>query len=408
MIASLVAGPSPVIQRMITIGTESLEPRAAFDRVKGSRESKAYIASNGGSEAALLALLQSPRFDGLQFKDQNAINAAIKKAIKDGPRESAEAAAASSAVAAPKSRGALVNHALTRAGNAILVLAGHSRGTEILYELGLVWEWNAQLPALSAFVERVKLLVDAKQRGAPIDWVGLTEKTLQIVSATWPNDPSYYLTGDGRVSLLGESAEEPTGIITSFAGLNSEFDAILAGANHDLAAGEVVFSGSNYRDVNAAGMDKDVDVSFIDAQGYLNLIEAAKDFGALANKVATPKAQSAIYKHLATTSTEIEHTAAGPLSDAQAHRTHIRGVRFWYNVPPEALAQADPETLLTCVSGLLRLGAGLRSGPTIRQTSDLREWQGELAEKVRERRTRLEPPATAAASGNRDSKDGPP
>lgn len=153
------------------------------------------------------------------------------------------------------------------------------------------------------------------------------------------------------------------GIPLSFEGITSELDAILNVRPDELAKGEVVFSGSNYKDAEHEEMTKNVDVSYIDSNGVLNLIENGKDMNTLKNKAVGKHDQKSIYMHLSQKATSLIHTPVAPLTHEQASRNQITRVQWWYAIPPEAL---NPEALTeedrATLYSVAAAGAGLRLG----------------------------------------------
>lgn len=373
-----------VVQRVITL-TEAMEeknsfsPEELYENIKGSREAGKFIerhkdptgADPQKGQKALLGYLKS--IDGSTLASRKVLLSQITKI---------QPAASVSGASGPSKQDFIDSGRKLLGTSAASVLGDFRLGEEVLYKVALATRLPGSDAYINLFASRMAKLEYARKMGLPIDWAGV-KKTFEGLTSAWPSPPKFYLEEEGRVSLFGTGKMPGLGL--TFEGLNSELDAILGVNPRALAPDEVVFSGSNYQDAGGAEIikqkqlskeeiesgiqatirkipvTKNVDVSFIDSDGVLHLIESAKDMNTLENKLSGGQDQSSVYEYLTNQSQEILHTAVGPLTPEQAHRNQITGVKWWYNVPPENLKFGDA-TGQNCIKRLLSFGAGLRSG----------------------------------------------
>ncbi len=239
-------------------------------------------------------------------------------------------------------------------------IAGRQSAALICFKLTLVSKFRRDIAG--EFVRRIVDLGRAKLACLPYDWPGI-KATLDMVTAPLPGVPMDYSPFGGEHFDAFFGISKGGGIPLSFEGITSELDAILNVRPDELAHGEVVFSGSNYKDADYEEMTKNVDVSYIDGNGVLHLIENGKDMNTLKNKAVGKHAQKAIYMHLSKDATSLIHTPVAPLTHEQASRNQITRVQWWYAIPPEALnpkalSKAEKLTLFSVAAA----GAGLRFG----------------------------------------------
>lgn len=340
-------GAAGVVQRVITFTKEAISPtpEEVFDRVKGGKDGLAYIAAHGAD--GLLAYIKLQ--DKKTFASMSAFLRQLKAAAKGGGGDDSK----TGFIAAGRS---MVGHSdLVDA-----MLGGDSRfADEMYYKIALVSKLPDSGGYVGAFVGRLAQLGVAFAKRMPVDWAGV-KSTLGLLLVAWGQQPDYYINGPGQDSLFGNGEQ---GVVLAIKGLNAELDALLSVDPRELAKGEDVFSGSTYTDTSVREMTKDVDVSYIDGDGVLHLIEAAKDMNTLHNKVVGKADQKAIYAYLAHQSREIEHEPVGGLTPEQAERNSVTDVQWWYTVPPETLnLDTSRKPIAEIVRALVAARAGLRSG----------------------------------------------
>lgn len=335
-----------VVQRVINLTKESVSetPEQLFERIKNSRAGKKYT-EKWGLEGLLVWL---KAHDGRTYASSNALQSELTKSLDVDPSGGSD------------TKLAYISKIRELAGPAADIVLGDSRrADELYYKLALARALPGGPEIVQAFLYRLVRLAKAVERKEPVDIPGI-QSTLRLLTSTWAGTPTDYLDGDLRDSLFGKNED---GIGVSIMGLTSELDAILNVDPSELAKGEVVFSGSNYTDSNDSSQTKDVDVSYIDRNETLHLIESAKDMNTLYNKVVGKHDQKSIYSHLTYEATSLDHTAVGPLTEQQAQRDSIDQVQWWYSVPPETLdLDVGKQKVREIVVALVKAGAGLRSG----------------------------------------------
>ncbi len=348
-----------VVQRVIKIADTDYSgtPEDVYDIIKGGRDARKAI-DKWGSEGLLQWLKEH---DNQTFTNTNAIQSEIKKAMKNWVPNAVD----------KKSKSSFINIARSKVGSCIDTILGDSRpANEIYYKISLVSELENSSTYLNHFIDRMKKIATAIEEKQPLDIPGI-KATLKLLTSTWPKEPADYLKdGSDHLSLVGKNND---GIPLSIKGLNSELDAILNVSKEELAEGEVVFSGSNYTDPKKTEMTKDVDVSYIDNNNVLHLIENGKDMNTLKNKVVGSHDQKKIYNHLTKKTNEITHTAVGNLTPTQSQRSEISKIMWWYSVPPETLdLDISKEDIKSILESLVSTGAGIRSGDKRFEVEDLK------------------------------------
>ncbi len=137
-------------------------------------------------------------------------------------------------------------------------------------------------------LDLLNTIIGLKER---IELKGIEDMLHRAFSSIWEKPPDYYLVGEGGQVL--------DGFVTTLKGVNAELEALVSASRIGPQIGEKVFSGSNY---SATGVfadkttpvSEDVDVSFIDQTGTLNLIEVGASLSVLMNKFTGPKIKPGI------------------------------------------------------------------------------------------------------------------
>lgn len=208
----------------------------------------------------------------------------------------------------------------------------------IYYKLGLVVELSASFPELAGVAEQLVGLMRRVAERIEVGAIGKAgvEKTLSTLLSHWSDSPTTYMDeyrSKGGRSMLG-------GELVTLRGLIGELNALYYASLADRDDGEIVFSGSTYKD-EAAGVEEDVDVSYIDSNGVLHLIECAANGNVLKNKLqgsalrdGPPKSQKQRYQHLANKASTLTQESIDPLTGPMGADREIAGVVLEYSIPP--------------------------------------------------------------------------
>ncbi|MYM70418.1 hypothetical protein GTP45_26950 [Pseudoduganella sp. FT55W] len=269
-------------------------------------------------------------------------------------------------------------------------------GWEFKYKLAL-----AQVTGHAPMVAKTIQLLQAIQPllGADITPAGVQDMLSKAFTTVWELAPEEYLTGDATDVL--------NGFITTQLGVNGELETLINAAAIGAEQGEQIFSGAKYSESTSLGskVEEDVDVSFIDSDGVLNLIEAGYSVKAVRNKLMgpglkpgmAPDGQKQRYQHLAGSS-QLEQAPVGGLTGSMAANRSISGIKLYYSVPVENFDRDiyTPDGLET-ISNLIKINAGLMLGTRRISPLELQALKvsievrlGQLRDRLRELETKLE------------------
>jgi hypothetical protein len=304
-------------------------------------------AKNGGTTAEALVSAAFNKLDGQTFDNRRKLQNRVIKEAKSLvlPKPAAVAAVTDEAKQqpAPSAKPAVIRGLLINKGKKYIIHEDlvylNFKNTDLLYcKLGLL-ATAEQDELLNTFGDLVNKVTSHARQGK-VGPEGLA-KTLSALLSPWGQsdvNKAFYETAafDASASKGGPLV----GINVSVKGLIGELDALLHATQKPLMDGETVFSGSTYKDEDA-DVEEDVDVSYIDAQGVLHLVEAAYGDNVLWNKVRSggQDSQKARYKHLAGKSTSLLQTPVDRLTDKQAMEKKITDVVFSYSIPEAGFKQ---------------------------------------------------------------------
>jgi hypothetical protein len=319
-------------------------------------------AKDGCTTAEALVSAVFNKLDSQTFDNRRQLQNRVIKVAKSlvPPKPAAVAAVTDEAKQqpAPSAKPAVIRGPLINEGKKYII---HNdlvyldfKNTDQLYcKLGLLAN-AGQVELLNTFGALINKVTSHARQGK-VGPEGLA-KTLSALFSPWgQGDVNAAFDETAAFDASASKGGPLVGINVSVKGLIGELDALLHATQKPLMDGETVFSGSSYKDEDA-DVEEDVDVSYIDAQGVLHLVEAAYDDNVLWNKVRSGgrDSQKARYKHLAGKSTSLLQTPVDRLTDKQAMEKKITDVVFSYSIP-----EAGFEQLLTWkeadLNSLLRL-----------------------------------------------------
>lgn len=350
------------IQRVITytkadrLGGTCYTPEELLENLEGTREAQAFIKANDGDRTALLDFLRG--YDDTTVESREFLVNQIKGAARKDPE-------------IVRQRTELIQEEKPYDARGAVARAGWNprQSGEVYFKLGLLRRFCGQGKNVDRFEQMLGQVLSQAQAGA----IGLAgvQRTLATLTTSWPQAPVHYeedYRGNGTKSRL-------SGLVTTLMGLNGELDALYHASLRGRAPGETVFSGARLADT-AAGVEEDVDVSFIDAQRVLHLIEVAGSLHVLDNKLREkdlespptgmphPTGQKQRYQYLSRHSQTLRQEPVDGLVGSQALDQELAGVRFAYSVPEHGFYPAvySPEGL-SVLTALGHAGADLNVGP---------------------------------------------
>ncbi len=189
-------------------------------------------------------------------------------------------------------------------------------GREALHKLALIRKVNPGI------VTHVYILVEELLKKSR-DLLSNDELTLLFSKLT-----SSQTTEDVENGIEGyvQAAEGIYGELAGLAHINPE----------DVAEGERIYNGSEFKDTGSEeSHQQEVDISYIDKNGVLHLIEAANSLNVLKNKVLGSSGQKGNYVHLSKKAKEMEQMAPGGFNEAQAQPKAVSAVEFSYVIPTD-------------------------------------------------------------------------
>lgn len=334
------------IQRTITIkGAEKpeYEPDELVGRFINQSEVAKLLSKLGSDEERRETLRQALRnLDSMSFDSMKAFQKQVIREVKNvmPPSVSSSPTTGGPTVgsgSAP-SRGAVIGKSKTAFAKAVEPFFDGQNKDPIYYKLGLFAELSQSFPELAGVAEQLAGLMHnvAEQIKAGAIGKDGVEKTLTTLLSNWSNPPKSYMDdyrSNRDRSMLG-------GELVTLRGLIGELNALYYASLADRDDDEIVFSGSTYKD-EAAGVEEDVDVSYIDSSGILHLIECAADGNVLKNKLqgsalrdGPPKSQKQRYQHLANKASTLTQESKDPLTGPMGADREIAGVVLEYSIPP--------------------------------------------------------------------------
>lgn len=265
---------------------------------------------------------------------------------------------------------------------------GGIQGWEFKYKLALTDKLGHQ----DVVKNTIGFLTEIRQYlGKTIARAGVLDMLSKSFTNTWERAPEDYLIGDAKEVL--------NGFITTILGVNGELETLINSSKIGPEDDEMVFSGSKYSnsDTSFGKIEEDVDVSFVDSSGALNLIETGYSIKALKNKLTGPKlafgqkpeGQKQRYQYLAS-SNKVTQEPTGGFSSSMASDRAITAIKLFYSVP---LANFDNDIFtpngLEVISDLIKIDAGLMVGTTRYTPSQLIELKTTIEERIGVYRDRL-------------------
>jgi len=337
-----------VAQLNVTVN-ESKEDLDMFGFIAAFRNKIDIVryAKDGGTTAEALVSAAFNMLDGQTFDNRRQLQNRVIKVAKSlvPPKPAAVAAVTDEAKQhpAPSAKPAVIRGPLINEGKKYIIHKDlvylDFKNTDHLYcKLGLL-AIAGQDELLNTFGALVNKVTSHARQGK-VGPEGLA-KTLSALLSPWgQSDVNAAFDETAAFDASASKGGPLVGINVSVKGLIGELDALLHATQKPLMDGETVFSGSTYKDEDA-DVEEDVDVSYIDAQGVLHLVEAAYDDNVLWNKVRSGgrDSQKARYKHLAGKSTSLLQTPVDRLTDKQAMEKKITDVVFSYSIPEAGFKQ---------------------------------------------------------------------
>lgn len=347
--AQTMSGPRH-IQRAIEIKgkgdapPDRLEPDNLVSRFIGQSEvakTLKELKSDEDRERILREALH--RLDNMSFDSMKALQKQVIREVKQGV-STASSTSDGQTVSAPSgpSRGEVIGRSKQAYAQAVELFFASQNKDAIYYKLGLVDELGtteSELAGLSARLAALMEMVAQRINEGAIGRVGV-EKTLSTLLSPWSSQPKSYMDDyrdNKNKSMLG-------GELVTLRGLIGELNALYYASQDKLDDGEKVFSGANFKD-ESAGVEEDVDVSYIDSTGVLHLVECAADANVLKNKLRgsnlkdkPPEGQKQRYQHLAGRASSLTQETPDLGEDLSVGRD-ISSVVFEYSIPPEEFAK---------------------------------------------------------------------
>jgi hypothetical protein len=262
-----------------------------------------------------------------------------------------------------------------------------SEANEFYFKFGM-YERYVKGPRVN--LEHLVYLIIEAIKEPLIEQAGLI-KALHALTSSWPKIPSEVISQRKvrkKESGLSVQAEEGLleGVEITLLGLVPQLEQALLSTG-DLAVGERVFLESKYRGGLIKQVEKDADVSYIDSDGVLHLIEVGFDFGVLYNKLTGKKEQFKTYLKLREAQ-ELEQEAVGALTETELARNKITGIELSYSLPVaafDAALRGDKETLekvFQVLVTLIRYQVSLRVGGKVFSGKKLEEFKQNVGKDI--------------------------
>lgn len=321
---------------------DRLEPVDLVGRFIGQSE-VAKLLTQLGSDDERVRLLREAlnRLDNMSFDSMKALQKQVIREVKQGLQATtASPTSDGQAVSVPSgpSRGEVIGRSKQAYAKAVESFFASQNKDAVYYKLGLMDELGAEESELAGLSMRLALLMEMVAQRIDEGAIGRfgVEKTLSTLLSNWSGPPKSYMDDyrdKKNRSMLG-------GELVTLRGLIGELNALYYASKDTLDDGEKVFSGANFKD-ESAGVEEDVDVSYIDSAGVLHLVECAADANVLKNKLKgsnlkdkPPEGQKQRYQHLANRASVLQQETRDLDEGLSGGRT-ISSVVFEYSIPPE-------------------------------------------------------------------------